>query len=66
MNEFSKINGLVLNSDGVTYRYPGIMQWPMTAEQQKSAGLIAKVNVSIHPRKTLDGKTVWHNQGRGK
>lgn len=46
---------MVLNNDGKTYRHAGTMQWQMTPAQQKEAGLIAKVNRSIHGREVKTG-----------
>lgn len=47
---------MVLNADGVTYRFPGAMQFPRTQEEQKKVGLIAIRNVSIHGREAKGGR----------
>lgn len=51
MNAMSPVKNMVLNLDMVTYRYPGVMQYPMDREHQQHAGLVAKSenNKSIHP-----------------
>lgn len=55
---------MVLNADNTTYRYPGQMQWAMSVEDQKRAGLIARVNVSIHPGKAKTNRTAKHHRGQ--
>jgi len=62
MNAISPSKGMVLNADGVTYRYPGTLQWAMSVADQKRAGLIASVNYSIHPGKCLEGRTAKHHR----
>lgn len=43
-------------------RFPGVLQWPMTVEDQKRCGLIARTNVSIHPSKAKAGRTANHHR----
>ncbi len=62
MNAMSDVKGMVLNADGQTYRYPGVMQWAMSVADQKRCGLLATVNVSIHPGRARAGKTAKHHQ----
>ena len=66
MNAITKEVPMVLNADGVTYRYPGTLQWPMTTKNQRDAGLLARTNRSIHPRFWRDGKTAKHHRGAGE
>ena len=41
---------MTLNADGVTYRFPGILQHPMDIKDQKQNGLIATNSRSIKGR----------------
>lgn len=49
------MENMVLNNDGVTYRYAGEMQRPMSAAEQKAWGLIAQTNRSITGREVKTG-----------
>lgn len=50
--------GMITTDGGKTYRYPGVMQYPMNVENQRRAGLIARKgeNVSIHPGRAAKKK----------
>jgi hypothetical protein len=50
MPETSVNKPMTTNNDGVTQRYAGFMQWPMTREDQKRSGLIAITSRSISGR----------------
>jgi hypothetical protein len=51
MNAMNDTKQMVLNMDMSTYRYPGVMQYPMDKAAQQHAGLFVRDNASksIHP-----------------